>query len=799
MAAEDIKTLDQELDKMAGGVLGGGVEEPSKPEPIDPSQDNRPDGLYWGMKDVKFDDAERVAYQRLEEYAHQQYAVTSKRMVMDGYGGSVVIGGMPLTERMITALVYETLLQNRDKYFVDPNECPTASTDGEAIYLNPYFTAWLTPQELAFILAHEINHIMLHHIGENARSEAFIYGYKGGRNDARDGKIDRSKAGVYNFRADIANIATDLIINDQLIKDKIGTLPLYKESEGKLAGTPMACYIPGFSEFDTEESIVKFSNAVCKNGYNLVHKSFKARGVDIEPPQYKEFHDMTQARIELENLYNYIHESVVQYCQNQQKQQGNQQQGQSGQSQGSSGQGSQQGQSQGLGGQQQSQQEISPQSGGQEQGQQGGSQGSGGSGSQSQDKRGKGGKGSDKGSKGQQGQERGTSSGGRKGNNNPPMNAQGELDEMASGAIQDAINNALNNEMADQIIDAISKALTQGMGGGKPLDSHQTTDDLMNDMAKEQGKDVGDVERQISESAGIMASKVVEKLEGTYGITPDQLKGIGSIGANIVAKWEARQVKARRPYDVMLMRLFKLVKGQSRDTYARHNKKTTVINKALKNYAKKAGTEPSRVIIPNKLSESGKIVIAIDTSGSIFADPQVGTMAVEEILRLTDTLNRQYMGSAIEVVMCDTELHKYGQANNRYEMQKMLDNVKTNGVNVLGGGGTDLLPIWEYVKDETKNARKKGQMPPSGLLVLTDTQTMNLDKISDLYRNREIRIPTVILAPSDDIKHCQEWQDLAKECPYFMLADIDEIQQRSQSRASHSLKRNAYYEYEMEH
>lgn len=786
------KDVNKELDDIAKGTLGGS----EKSQTVQPIPDVSEIPPYYGFGDLDFQQAEKLAYRRLEEYANNVYVETSYNMVMDGYGGSVVLSETPLSEDTIKSIIYDNLLKNREKYFVEPAHCETACTDGESIYINPYFAAWLTPEELAFVLAHEINHIMLRHVGDRSRSEAFIYGMK--VKDSKD--LDKNQAGLYKFRANIANIAEDLIINDQLTKDGIGKLVKFKKPP--MAGKTLACYIKGFADLSAEESIIKFSNAVCKNGYEIVNKSFAVKGINVKPPVYKQSNTMTEARNELEVLYKYIFENARQFAQQQEKQlrqsekeqdqqgqqspdQDNQEKGQSegqdsGKSQGKQDPGKDQQQSRKKGGRNQEQisdqkQQASsgkgqPQNNSdqnwQEQEPSDGNLGQSNSGQQP--------------SKGKQ-------QGKGKQNTPPTLGNDGSLDDMSKGVIGEAIDKILADEMMDQtaeeIAQRIANALAEGAGGGRSLDSHESTENLLEEIAKEGNGDVGEVEKRISESTSVLSSKVLEKLEA-MGVNPDQLKGIGHIGANIVAKWKAKQVKARRPYDMMLMRMFKLIKGINRDTYARHNKKTTVINKALKNYAKKAGEEPSRVIIPNKLSEAGKIVIAIDTSGSIFADKRIGEMAVEEILRLTDTLNRKYVNSEIEVIMCDTDLHKYGNARNKYEMQKMLDTVKNQGLDVRGGGGTDLLPIWTYVQDEVINARKKGHMPPSGLMVLTDTQTYNLDTITKLYLDKKFRVPTVILSTSNDIEHCKEWRDLAQRCPYFMLADIDKIKEREQMRSS---------------
>lgn len=725
--AEKKSKEQDELDKLARGHLGLGGEDEPEPDGEDAAEGPAPGDPdsppYFGMENLSFEEAEQLAYKNLHAFGKELYNATADQLTQWGFGGAVqLFPGITLTDNMIKDLIYNELLKNREKYFVPPEKNPTAATDGESLYINPYFAAWLTPKELTFVLAHEINHIMLRHAGDSGRGNSFIYGTSDLAR-LKNEKVSTRRQGLFNFRHGINNIGADLVINDQLVKDRMGEMPKLKH--GEKAGKPFVCYIPGYSDFSMEEAVVKFSDSVCRNGYEILHEQFTRVGVDVKPPKYKKITNMAEARDELEVLYNYIYANAEKYLEQNRNQGGS-----------------------------------DPKQGGQN-----GLGGPGGSGG--------GGQGSLSGQGGQSAPSRQSGQGGKQG--------QDEMDRTARGYIAKAINDALAGISADMTLDEIAKAIADaianGGGGGGTVDQHDLNESLIEKIARAEGRDPSEIDGQIEENSSVLASKIIDKLQN-MGVDPKQIKGIGCIGSNMFRKWHARQIRTQRPYDAMLVRLFKLIRGSTRDTYAKYNKKTTVINKALKNYAAKTGGAPSRVIIPNKLSEAGKLVVAIDTSGSIFGDSKSMTMAVEEILRITDMLNRKYTGSAIEVLMCDVDLHVYGEANTKYEMQKILKRVKDEGVEMQGGGGTDLLPIWTHVLEGKNEARKKGKMPPAGLIVVTDTETMNIEKITDLYYSHKFTVPTVILTTSDEIESCKIWRELSEKCSIFMMADIDKIKEK---------------------
>lgn len=77
--------------------------------------------------------------------------------------------------------------------------CPTAATDGRHLFYNTQFFNAMTTKEIEFVIAHEIYHCIYGHVGEFRR-------------------LDRADP-------NLANIAQDYVINNHLVRDKIGMKP----------------------------------------------------------------------------------------------------------------------------------------------------------------------------------------------------------------------------------------------------------------------------------------------------------------------------------------------------------------------------------------------------------------------------------------------------------------------------------------------------------------------------------------------------------------------------------------------
>lgn len=91
---------------------------------------------------------------------------------------------------------------------VEADWLPTFAVDGRNIYYNREFAAGLTVDEIIFVLAHEICHVMYAHLGRRSHRDPMLW-----------------------------NMATDYVINGMLTQEKIGSMPTkpveVKEGEHK--------------------------------------------------------------------------------------------------------------------------------------------------------------------------------------------------------------------------------------------------------------------------------------------------------------------------------------------------------------------------------------------------------------------------------------------------------------------------------------------------------------------------------------------------------------------------------------
>ena len=87
---------------------------------------------------------------------------------------------------------------------VEAQWCPTAAVDGKHFYYNPDFFRTLTPEEIDFVVGHEVMHCVYDHCGEGGR----LLDYK---EEDRDPKL--------------WNIAADYKVNQACVESKIGVMP----------------------------------------------------------------------------------------------------------------------------------------------------------------------------------------------------------------------------------------------------------------------------------------------------------------------------------------------------------------------------------------------------------------------------------------------------------------------------------------------------------------------------------------------------------------------------------------------
>ncbi len=89
---------------------------------------------------------------------------------------------------------------------------PTCATDDKFLYINPEYYFSKSLDERLFINAHEIEHAMFGHAGQSYML-------------SKQGHIDYSDGVRLPVDQTLLNYAQDYVINDQLVKGAIGSLP----------------------------------------------------------------------------------------------------------------------------------------------------------------------------------------------------------------------------------------------------------------------------------------------------------------------------------------------------------------------------------------------------------------------------------------------------------------------------------------------------------------------------------------------------------------------------------------------
>jgi len=740
--ADEILGINNGADEILGINNGEGEAGsnalPSGSGPV-PSGDPRK----YGLDHLSFDEAAEAAHKKFLQFSSIFYKTNEDYI----YSESELAG---LDQQKLQYIIYDTYIRNIDKKF-DPNpNMATMCTNGETIYMNPWFVAALKPEEILFILAHEINHIKLMHAGDKNRFNIFITG--------SDQTVKPNDLGV-SIRAKISNIVTDLIINDSLIDDKIGSFP-----KDPISGENFGLHIQGYAEFTSEEGIMEFTNLLVKRGLTEIPRILKEKyGREITNiPTIPEATTLSGARRAIDAFIEFLkslEDDLTQIVKDQLEQGQGQGQGNPGRGDVGGGQGS---------------------SGGQEQ-----DNGTSQSGVPGERKKDSEQEGAAKQGKGQKG--KGSKSG-----------INDMVDSALNSVIESIINKAMQNELSKALGSQLSKGGGDGTGSGsgqrcelsdKDIEEimdklakaladgdlifgdHEMQDKLVEIQGKLEGMSADEMKESIKEGVVLITEQTANNLERA-GLTMDKIAGLGHIGRDMYRVWKERQFKPERPYDKMLQSLFdKIDRGNQSATYAKYNRRTTVLNAANRRLAQMGGYEPSTIIIPSKRSIEGKIVIAIDVSGSIYSDPMSMGMAFSEIIRLADVMNQNFSRCDIEIVRCDTETTWEGPyAGGSAELDEYIENIKKHGINLGGGGGTNLLPVWEDIIEEAEDTGKM----PAGLLFVTDTMTNNSKQITELYDSGKFNVPTVILYPDDEYLN-SDFEELASRNPDFLLANIREL------------------------
>lgn len=123
----------------------------------------------------------------------------------------------------------------------------------------------------------------------------------------------------------------------------------------------------------------------------------------------------------------------------------------------------------------------------------------------------------------------------------------------------------------------------------------------------------------------------------------------------------------------------------------------------------------SGTYLPAQHGEKVKIAVGIDTSGSCQADLQKFLSEIKGIV----TAFGDYQ---IDIIQCDCEV----QAHETYDMDNPLDDEKFDKFESQGGGGTAMMPIFDFIKEK--------EIETDALVIFTDgyIDRMNENPIPDL-------------------------------------------------------------------
>ena len=96
--------------------------------------------------------------------------------------------------------------------------------------------------------------------------------------------------------------------------------------------------------------------------------------------------------------------------------------------------------------------------------------------------------------------------------------------------------------------------------------------------------------------------------------------------------------------------------------------------------------------LPSVVRESVKIIVSIDTSGSVSQDE------LKEFLSELLAIGTSFPNINIDLIICDAEVHEVYKLT-----QSTIDDVKS--LDMGGGGGTSHIPIYEYVENNIMDAK----------------------------------------------------------------------------------------------
>ena len=159
--------------------------------------------------------------------------------------------------------------------------CPTAATDGRNLYYNTQFFNALSNKEIEFVIAHEILHCVFDHLTRREDRDPMLF-----------------------------NIAADYIVNNTLVRDRIGNIP-------KLVPCYQDFKYDGWTSEDVYDDLFKEAE---KNGKEFLeqlgelldeHVDWESDESDEEQSQESKTKRPTYSKDELEKIKDEIKENMM--------------------------------------------------------------------------------------------------------------------------------------------------------------------------------------------------------------------------------------------------------------------------------------------------------------------------------------------------------------------------------------------------------------------------------------------------------------------------------------------------------
>ena len=715
----------------------------------------------FGFDEYDIKEIMKLADTRIERLAAPTFlksSIDANMRVITSGGNKSKGGSGPSSSELIQSSIYNTLFRSFDRKW-NVNDM-TMSTDGKTIFMNPYITLALSLEGLKFTIAHEIMHIVLSHVSRF--NEKYIMSKEEYKKTMR---ISPLKAAEDKTISNIFNIAMDLIINSQLVKDRWGEIPKLSDfagfGEDENDERPGLCYIDGFENYTENESIVALGNSFCRTMYDIYIEMCKTnmKKPSLQAP-LPNANNVLEATENIRKMVRLMHEHIKQQIMktvtiriSSQDQQEKPKQGE--QSQQSQPQQGQQGDTEIV-------IEISaniqndPQDSQDKQGQ---------SQQDEQDEQDKSQDGQDKQDKQDQSQQV------------QPFDGSGPSSGRGSGSGGGLGGGQSADEMAADIVMKIADSIMKNeAGSSNTLDSHEESKEQIKKYAKEKGysNESEAIKNDVNLNVKQLLDAIMEDL-ASKGVTPEDLmrKGYGCVGSNVAKAWHVKKDQPHRDYKIEVMEFVKRINGEKFNTWDKWNKKNNALRSASRSIARKGGAMRT-LLIPSTYNTSGRIIVAIDTSGSIFYDEASMKFAASEIMRLTGELQKR-KGSIIDIVCCDTQITDFKRLKSgTEEFREYIDEIEKKGVKMSGDGGTDLTPIWDMAMDKDERFHEPGVRKPDGMILVTDTQTANANGIANMYSSGECTIPTMVLVPNEECI-IEPWKDLESQCRTFGIGIISEL------------------------